>query len=98
MRDGDALDRRCTALIVGGDFNLRPRQTSVYQRLDREFGLRAPTAPDSLDHLLARGLETIRPPSAWPAGRREMTAPVGLENRRLRLSDHAPVEATFGVR
>ena len=53
---------------------------------------------DSLDHLLARGLEVIRPPSAWPSERRELDVPVGLEMRRLRLSDHAPVEATFGVR
>ena len=87
-----------TSLIVGGDFNLRPRNTDVFERLESAYDLGAPTAPDALDHLLARGLEVIRPPSALPVERRELEVPVGLEVRRLRLSDHAPVEATYGVR
>lgn len=87
-----------TPLIVGGDFNLRPRDTKVFERLEREYGLAAPTSPDTLDHLLARGLEVIRPPFTWRPEQRELEAPVGLEMRRLRLSDHAPVEATYGVR
>jgi endonuclease/exonuclease/phosphatase family metal-dependent hydrolase len=87
-----------TPLIIGGDFNLRPRTTNVFERLQREVGLAAPTAPTALDHLLARGLEVIRPPAAWPPERREQAVPVGLESRRLRLSDHPPVEATYGVR
>ena len=58
-----------TPLIIGGDFNLRPRATErVRARSSVRHGLAAPTAPDSLDHLLARGLEVIRPPPAWPAG------------------------------
>ncbi len=85
-------------LIVGGDFNLRPRDTDVFERLKGAYDLGSPAAPDALDHLLARGLEVIRPPSALPVGRRELEVPVGLEVRRLRLSDHAPVEATYGVR
>jgi hypothetical protein len=40
----------------------------------------------------------IRPPAQWQLQRRELEAPVGLETRRLLLSDHAPVEATYGVR
>ena len=87
-----------TPLVIGGDFNLRPRATDRFDRLRREYGLAAPTAPDALDHLLARGLEVIRPPAAWPPERREQAVPVGLETRRLRLSDHPPVEATYGVR
>jgi endonuclease/exonuclease/phosphatase family metal-dependent hydrolase len=87
-----------TPLILGGDFNVRPRATEVFERLEREYGLAGPTSPDTLDHLLVRGLEVIRPPSAWGPGRRELEVPVGLEVRRLRLSDHAPIEATFGVR
>jgi endonuclease/exonuclease/phosphatase family metal-dependent hydrolase len=87
-----------TPLIVGGDFNLRPRPTGLFERLEREYGLAAPTSPDTLDHLLARGLEVSRPPSAWRSDRRELEVPIGLEKRRLRLSDHAPVEATFGLR
>ncbi len=90
--------RQGGALIVGGDFNLRPRDTQLFDRLQRESGLAAPTTPDGLDHLLARGLEVVRPPAAWPLARRELEVPVGLEARRLRLSDHAPVEATYRVR
>jgi endonuclease/exonuclease/phosphatase family metal-dependent hydrolase len=87
-----------TPLIVGGDFNLRPRRTPVFERLEREFGLAAPTSGDAIDHLLARGLDVIRPPAQWQLQRRELEAPVGLETRRLLLSDHAPVEASYGVR
>jgi hypothetical protein len=85
-------------LVLGGDFNLRPRETDVFERLAREYGLGPPTAPDALDHLLARGVDVIQPPFRWPAERRELAVPCGLETRRLRLSDHAPVEATYAVR
>ena len=85
-------------LVLGGDFNLRPRSTGVFAELERRYGLAGPTAPDALDHLLARGLDIVRPATAWPAQARELQAPVGLELRRLRLSDHAPVEASFGLR
>jgi endonuclease/exonuclease/phosphatase family metal-dependent hydrolase len=87
-----------TPLIVGGDFNVRPRQTAVFEQLEREFGLTGLTAADAIDHLLARRLEVIAPPTQWALQRRELEAPVGLEIRRLLLSDHAPVEATYGVR
>ncbi len=87
-----------TPLIVGGDFNLRPRSTRVFERLEREFGLAAPTAPDAIDHLLARGLDMIEPPAQWPLQRRELEVGVGFGIRRMRLSDHAPIGATYGVR
>jgi endonuclease/exonuclease/phosphatase family metal-dependent hydrolase len=86
-----------TPLVLGGDFNLRPRETPVFDELARRYGLAAPTSPDAIDHLLSRGLEVIRPPSAWPPPRRELEVLVGLERRRLRLSDHAPLEATYGL-
>ena len=87
-----------TPLIVGGDFNLRPRDEPVFEQLERTPGLARPTAPGALDHLLTRRLEIVRAPAGWPPERRELEVPVGLETRRLRLSDHAPVEAAFGVR
>jgi endonuclease/exonuclease/phosphatase family metal-dependent hydrolase len=87
-----------TQLIVGGDFNLRPAGSNVFEVLERDYDLRAPTAPTAIDHLLARGLDVIRPPSAWPVERRELEVHVGLEMRRLRLSDHAPVKATYALR
>jgi endonuclease/exonuclease/phosphatase family metal-dependent hydrolase len=81
-------------LIFGGDLNLRPAQDPViFERLREEFGLAAPTAPDAIDHLLVRGLEVLEPPTRWPPARRELP----LDGRALRLSDHAPVEATFAA-
>lgn len=81
-------------LVLGGDLNVRSRQSEVYAKLEAEIGLRAPTAGDSLDHLLARGLELIEAPAPWPPARRDVIQPDGL---RVRLSDHAPVEAVFGA-
>jgi endonuclease/exonuclease/phosphatase family metal-dependent hydrolase len=78
-------------LILGGDFNLRPGQTQLFEELATRFGLSAPTGPDSIDHILGRGLEIVDRPSAWPPEARELPS----EGVRLRLSDHAPVEARF---
>jgi endonuclease/exonuclease/phosphatase family metal-dependent hydrolase len=79
-------------LIFGGDLNLRPRtEPAVFDELRNRFGLVAPTAPDAIDHLLVRGLDTVEAPGLWPPERRE----VNNEGLALRLSDHAPVEATF---
>jgi endonuclease/exonuclease/phosphatase family metal-dependent hydrolase len=80
-------------LILAGDFNLRPNQTSLFEELAERFGLSAPTSPTSIDHLLARGLEIADPPTAWPPEARELPR----EGLRLRLSDHAPVEARFRI-
>jgi endonuclease/exonuclease/phosphatase family metal-dependent hydrolase len=80
-------------LILGGDFNLRPAETDVYDRLAERFGLRQPTAPASLDHVLARGLEPVGPPRAWAPEERE----VRKGGLAIRLADHAPVEATFSL-
>jgi endonuclease/exonuclease/phosphatase family metal-dependent hydrolase len=81
-------------LILGGDLNVRPRDSGVYDELERRFGLRGTTASTSLDHLLSRGLEIVEPPAAWPPERREVIAP---DRRAIRLSDHAPVSATFRI-
>lgn len=80
-------------LIFGGDFNLRPvKQPRIFEQLREEFGLGGPpTAPDAIDHLFVRGLEVVEPPAHWPPEQRELP----LEGRRLRLSDHAPVQARF---
>jgi endonuclease/exonuclease/phosphatase family metal-dependent hydrolase len=83
-----------TPLILGGDLNVRPRDSTIYDELAERFGLASPTAPDSLDHLLAHGLNAVELPAAWPPERREVTGGGGL---RVRLSDHAPVEATFAL-
>jgi endonuclease/exonuclease/phosphatase family metal-dependent hydrolase len=81
-------------LIFGGDLNLRPaEQPEVFERLQEDFGLAAPTGPKAIDHLLVRGLQVLEPAAAWPPERRELP----LDGRALRLSDHAPVEARFGA-
>lgn len=82
-------------LIFGGDLNLRPAESpDLFAELRERFGLAAPTGPRAIDHLLARGLETVMPPRQWPPEQRE----VGVEGLALRLSDHAPVEAVFRTR
>ena len=79
-------------LVFGGDLNLRPTETpAVFEELRGRFGLAAPTAPDAIDHILARGLEPIEAAHAWPPERRELRE----DGLALRLSDHAPVEARF---
>lgn len=81
-------------LIFGGDFNLRPAETpELFTQLERDFGLDGITGPRSIDHILARGLTVTEPPRALPAAERE----VGEEGLALRLSDHAPVLATYAT-
>jgi endonuclease/exonuclease/phosphatase family metal-dependent hydrolase len=80
-------------LIFGGDFNLRPNdRPDVFELLERELGLFGQPLASGIDHLLARGQRLEDGPSVWPPEQRE----VAYGDRRLRLSDHAPVEATFG--
>jgi endonuclease/exonuclease/phosphatase family metal-dependent hydrolase len=80
-------------LVFGGDFNVRPaRNPEPFATLRERFGLAEFTAPDAIDHLLARGLEVVEQPRRLAAERRELIEPGGL---RLRLSDHAPVAAEF---
>jgi endonuclease/exonuclease/phosphatase family metal-dependent hydrolase len=80
-------------LVFGGDFNVRPaRNPEPFEALKHRVGLAEFTAPDAIDHLLARGLEVVERPRRLAAERRELVEPGGL---RLRLSDHAPVAAAF---
>jgi endonuclease/exonuclease/phosphatase family metal-dependent hydrolase len=79
-------------LVLGGDLNVRPdRRPDLFVELADRFGLRGPTAPDAIDHLLARGLDALERPRRWPPSARELP----WDGLRLRLSDHAPVEALF---
>lgn len=79
-------------VIFGGDLNLRPSSSSLYDELRERFDLSAPTAPDAIDHLLARGLDIAESPRRLAPERTELVEPDGL---RLRLSDHRPVVARF---
>lgn len=76
-------------LVLGGDFNLRPRSCDTFEQLKRVHGLTGATGPDAIDHLMVRGAGVIEPATAWPDIRRDVPDPkTGL---KLRLSDHAPV-------
>ena len=81
-------------LVLAGDFNVRPGQSGVFDELRRRFGFSEPGDPRSIDHVLARGLELVDGPVAWPPERRE----VPERGLALRLSDHAPVTAELRVR
>jgi endonuclease/exonuclease/phosphatase family metal-dependent hydrolase len=83
-------------LVFGGDLNLRPKRApEVFRELDARLGLSGATAPDAIDHLLARGVDVVEPPRALPPTARELTRSAGLA---LRLSDHAPVVFAFEMR
>jgi hypothetical protein len=79
-------------LLFGGDLNLRPAEDpGVFEELESRFGLTGTTGPLAIDHLLSRGLKVLEPPTPWPPEGRELRS----EGRALRLSDHAPVQASF---
>jgi endonuclease/exonuclease/phosphatase family metal-dependent hydrolase len=80
-------------LVFGGDFNVRPERSGAFDELTARFGLSAPTEPAAIDHVLARGLDVIRPSLRWPPEAREATE----DGLAIRLSDHAPVEAEFAA-
>jgi endonuclease/exonuclease/phosphatase family metal-dependent hydrolase len=82
---------RDVPLVFGGDFNLRPSRTRLFEELAERFGFGLPTKGEAIDHLLARGLDVVVPGAACPPEARE----VPQEGLRLRLSDHAPVKARF---
>jgi endonuclease/exonuclease/phosphatase family metal-dependent hydrolase len=83
-------------LVFGGDLNLRPGEDpAAFERLRDRFGLVEPTGPSAIDHLLARDLEPVAPAAALAPEERDVAGPdAGL----LRLSDHAPVVASFGMK
>jgi endonuclease/exonuclease/phosphatase family metal-dependent hydrolase len=96
LRAAEAADEWAgdSPLIFGGDLNLRPAEDpAVFEELHERFGLNAPTGPRAIDHLLARSLDPVEPPRPWAPERRELRE----EERALRLSDHAPVEARFAT-
>jgi endonuclease/exonuclease/phosphatase family metal-dependent hydrolase len=85
-------------LVLGGDFNLQPAASAaLFEELEREWRLTGATAPDAIDHLLSRGLEILEAPRRWPEERREIAIEWRGGSRRMRLSDHAPVEAAFAT-
>jgi endonuclease/exonuclease/phosphatase family metal-dependent hydrolase len=82
-------------LIFGGDLNQRPRdEPAAFERLRSLHGLAPATAPDSVDHLLARGLGVVEAPHPLPPDSREVRE---ADGRAIRLSDHPAVAGEFEV-
>jgi len=82
-------------LVFGGDFNLRmAERPDAFERLEAELGLTGARPARAIDHLLVRGLHARSAPAPLPAERREVRDPGG---RLVRLSDHAPVVATYDI-
>lgn len=82
-------------LILGGDFNLRPALSGhVFNQLETELGLAAPTGERIIDHILVSGLDVVEPPHQLPPEAREVPDPTATGPALpIRLSDHAPVVA-----
>ena len=82
-------------LVLGGDFNLRPRSSDLFRRLEDEYGFSAPTEPGAIDHLLVRNADVQVPAESWPPERRDVPDPeTGL---KIRLSDHSPVLGRIAI-
>jgi endonuclease/exonuclease/phosphatase family metal-dependent hydrolase len=82
-------------LVFGGDLNLRMTELpAVFERLRSELGLEGARPGREIDHVLVRGVATVAPAEALAPARREVGGPDG---RLVRLSDHAPVVATYDV-
>jgi endonuclease/exonuclease/phosphatase family metal-dependent hydrolase len=79
-------------LLFAGDLNLRPAENpGAFEALRERFELDGPTHPRAIDHMLTRNLQIVEPPDPWPPEQRELSN----DGLRLRLSDHAPVQARF---
>ncbi|MEW6583876.1 MAG: endonuclease/exonuclease/phosphatase family protein [Actinomycetota bacterium] len=86
-------------VLLGGDLNARlGRDAAAFAAL-AAAGLTPVTAsgaPDGglgIDHVLVRGLEAVGPARRWRPEEREVTVPWRGGTRRIRVSDHDPVEA-----
>jgi endonuclease/exonuclease/phosphatase family metal-dependent hydrolase len=77
-------------LILGGDFNA----PHAFDQLRERFSLTPEPRPDTIDHLLVRGLDVLETPDRLPDEERDVAGPRG---RVVRLSDHAPTVARFGL-
>jgi endonuclease/exonuclease/phosphatase family metal-dependent hydrolase len=88
-------------LILAGDLNAQAStQPGVFDELE-QLGLhhvKAEPGADpglGIDHILARRLAPMGPARRWAPEEREIIVPWRGETRRVRISDHDPVEATF---
>jgi endonuclease/exonuclease/phosphatase family metal-dependent hydrolase len=84
-------------VLFAGDLNAAGPDHPALRALT-SAGLReSTTAALDLDHIFHRGLDEVLPPSRLPRDARELTVPWRGETRRVLLSDHDPVEATYAL-
>jgi Endonuclease/Exonuclease/phosphatase family len=83
--------------VLAGDLNARPDHAAL-AALARE-GWHGATldAGEGIDRILSRGLRVVDGPRIVPPSEREVTVSWDGLTRRLRLSDHDPVVATFAL-
>ncbi len=82
-------------LVLGGDFNIRPRSSPVFEELHIKYGFEPPSEEGSIDHLLLRNGSMLEPTASWKPERRDV--PDFDSNLAIRLSDHSPVHARITV-
>jgi endonuclease/exonuclease/phosphatase family metal-dependent hydrolase len=66
----------------------------AFDRLQAELGLGGARPGRAIDHLLVRGVGPRTAPEPLAAERREIR---NADGRLVRLSDHAPVVATYDI-
>lgn len=76
-------------LVLGGDFNIRPRSSSAFEEIHLKHGFDMPTEEASIDHLLLRKGLVTEPTESWKPERRDVPDPES--DLAIRLSDHSPV-------
>jgi endonuclease/exonuclease/phosphatase family metal-dependent hydrolase len=82
-------------LVFGGDLNLRMAELpDAFDRLQAELGLGGARPGRAIDHLLVRGVGPRTASEPLAAERREIR---NADGRLVRLSDHAPVVATYDI-
>ena len=88
-RAGYLLERfaRGAPMLIGGDLNAGPRSRAVRSLVAR--GWVEDSGEVTIDHIFVRGLELELAPARWLPEWRDLA----LDGRRLRLSDHDPVDA-----
>lgn len=82
-------------LILGGDFNVRPRSSSAFEEIHLKYGFGLPTEEGSIDHLLLRGGSVVEPTVSWKPERRDVPDPE--LDLAICLSDHSPVTSRINV-
>jgi endonuclease/exonuclease/phosphatase family metal-dependent hydrolase len=86
---------RGAPLVLGGDLNVKPEVSTIFDELERNLGLSGITDAESIDHLLTRAFDVVQPAEKWPDKRRDLEVSGRFGKRLIRLSDHAPIEVVL---